>query len=376
MNGLQMETVRFISGDVKQKEFANKLRKNINAYFKENGISTKGNAGMFVKAILLIAVYITPFIILLTIPVNTIFALLLVMLMGIGEAGIGMSVMHDAAHGAFSEKKWVNDLFASTMFLLGSSTFNWKVQHNILHHTFTNIYGYDQDIETKVLLRLNEHAPLSKFHRFQYLYAYFFYGLMTLSKLLTDIGQLVGFNRRGITKEQGHNAWKEIVKLVITKVLYFSLVLGFPMWLTSYSWWQVLLGFSLLHLTAGMIMSTVFQMAHVVEGTEQPLPDENGVIHNEWTVHELLTTSDFARNNLFLNWYIGGLNFQIEHHLFPNTCHIHYRKIAPIVQQTAQEYGFVYNLKPSFLAAFISHARRLRSLGKPLESNRRTTVME
>lgn len=361
-----MKTVKFISNDIQQKEFGIEVRKNVSAYFKGKGISTKGNTGMVVKAIILISVYITPFIILLTVPVNGIVAILLVILMGIGEAGIGMSVMHDAAHGAFAEKKWVNSLFASTMFLLGSNTFNWKVQHNILHHTFTNIYGYDQDIESKAVLRLCEHAPLKKFHRYQYIYAYFLYGLMTLSKLITDIGQLSNFNREGITKEQGLNPNREILKLIATKIIYLSLLIGLPMWLTDFSWWQILLGFSLLHLTAGMIMSTVFQMAHVVEGTLQPLPDENGVIHTDWVVHELLTTSDFARNNLFLNWYIGGLNFQIEHHLFPNTCHIHYRKIAPIVQRTAQEFGINYNLKPSFFAAFISHAKRLKELGRPL----------
>lgn len=133
---------------------------------------------------------------------------------------------------------------------------------------------------------------------------------------------------------------------------------------TPFKWWQVLLGFGILHVIAGMIMSTVFQMAHVVEGTKQPLPDINGVIKNEWVVHELSATSDFARNNVFLNWYIGGLNFQIEHHLFPAICHVHYRKIAPIIEKTAHEFGFIYNLKPSFIAAFISHAKRLRVLGK------------
>ena len=358
-----MKTIKFISDDIKQKQFSFEVRKKVNAYFKEKGISNKGNIEMIVKAIVLITVYIAPFVIILSIPVNAVLAVLLVILMGIGEAGIGMSVMHDAGHGAFSEKKWVNNLFASTMFLLGSNTFNWKVQHNILHHTYTNIYGYDQDIETKVILRLCEHAPLKKFHRFQFIYAYFFYGLMTLSKLITDLGQLIGFNRIGITKEQGRNPKMEIFKLIITKILYASLIIGLPMWLTDFTWWQVLLGFCILHLTAGMIMSTVFQMAHVVEGTKQPLPDSNGVINNEWAVHELMTTSDFARNSLFLNWYIGGLNFQIEHHLFPNICHIHYRKIAPIVQQTADEFGFTYNLKPTFLAAFISHAKRLKALG-------------
>jgi linoleoyl-CoA desaturase len=147
-------------------------------------------------------------------------------------------------------------------------------------------------------------------------------------------------------------------------LIYASLLIGLPLWLTEYKWYQVVVGFCILHFTAGIIMSTIFQMAHVVEGAQQPLPDEHGVIHNEWETHQLLTTSDFARNNLFLNWYVGGLNFQIEHHLFPNTCHLHYRKIAPIVQQVASEYGIPYNLKPTFTIAFLSHAKRLKDLGR------------
>ena len=358
-----MKVVRFISDDPIQKQFGAAIRKNVNAYFKEKGISTKGDVNMVVKAIIILASYIAPFVILLAVPMNGWAALLLVVLMGIAEAGVGMSVMHDAVHGAFSDKKWVNTLFASSMYLLGSTTFNWKVQHNILHHSFTNIYGFDQDIETKAVIRLCDHAPLKKFHRGQYIYAYFFYGLMTLSKFITDIGQLLDFNRSGITKEQNHNPATEIVKLVVTKVLYLCIIIGLPLLFTGYSWWQVLLGFCIMHAVAGMIMSTVFQMAHVVEGTEQPLPDSNGVIKNDFTVHQLHTTSDFGRNNLLLNWYVGGLNFQIEHHLFPNTCHLHYRKIAPIVERTAKEFGINYNLKPSLVAAFISHAKRLKQLG-------------
>ena len=358
-----MKTVKFSSEDPIQKAFATAVRKNVNAYFREKGISTKGNSTILVKAIIMLLIYMVPFAILLTFQTTAWPALLLVIAMGIGEAGIGMSVMHDASHDAFSDKKWVNKLFASTMFLLGSNTFNWKIQHVILHHTFTNVYGYDLDIETKAMLRLCQHAPLKRFHRFQYLYAYFFYGLMTLSKLITDVRQLLNFNREGITREQGRNPSSEVAKLIVTKVIYFTIILGLPLWLTAFTWWQLLIGFCVLHLTAGIIMSTIFQMAHVVEGAIQPLPDENGVIPTVWAVHELITTSDFARDNLFLNWYVGGLNFQIEHHLFPNISHIHYRNIAPIVEQTANEFGFMYNLKPSFTAAFLSHARRLKELG-------------
>jgi linoleoyl-CoA desaturase len=312
----------------------------------------------------MLSLYTTPFVILLIVPMEQWPALLLVIMMGIGEAGIGMSVMHDAAHGAFSSKQWVNTLFASTMYLLGSNTINWKIQHNILHHMYTNIYGYDQDIETKAVIRLCDHAPLKKFHKFQFIYAFFFYGLMTLSKLVTDFGQLIEFNKDGLTRQQNSNPKHEMLKLISSKIIYILVIIGLPLMFTDFTWWQVLLGFSILHITAGAIMSTIFQMAHVVEGAEQPVPDGNGIINNDWTVHQLRTTSDFARTNQLLNWYAGGLNFQIEHHLFPKICHIHYRKIASIVEATANEFGYHYNLKSSFIQAFISHVRRLRELGR------------
>ena len=358
-----MKVVKFISNDPKQKAFEIALRENVNAYFKTRGISTKGNYKMYIKAIVFISIYIAPFIILLTVPLSGLMALLLVFIMGFGEAGIGMSVMHDAAHGAFSGKKWINTFFASSMYILGSNTFNWKIQHNILHHTFTNIYGYDQDIETKALIRLCEHAPLKKVHRFQFIYAFFLYGLMTLAKLVTDFGQLLEFNKNGITAEQNSSPKKEVVKLIITKILYGTIILGFPFLFSDFSWWQILFGFAILHFTAGIIMSTVFQMAHVVEGAVQPLPDENGVIHNEWVVHELMTTSNFAKNNFLLNWYVGGLNFQIEHHLFSNICHIHYRNISSIVEKTTHEFGLTYNTQTTFINALGSHIQRLKSLG-------------
>ena len=117
-----------------------------------------------------------------------------------------------------------------------------------------------------------------------------------------------------------------------------------------------------MHWVASIILSFVFQMAHVVEGAEQASNIEE--VETNWHVHQLHTTSDFARNNKLLGWYIGGLNFQIEHHLFPNICHIHYNKIAPIVEQTAKEFGIDYNLKSSFIAAFYSHILRLKELGQ------------
>jgi linoleoyl-CoA desaturase len=360
-----MNVVKFVCSDKHQQHFAAALRKNVNDYFRTNGISTKGNTALVVQTLVMLALYIVPFIVLLTVSMSAWIALLLAIIMGIGIAGIGMGTMHDAVHGSYSRKDWVNKMFGGTLYLLGSYVLNWKIQHNILHHTYTNIEGRDEDIASRGPIRLSEHAPLRKIHRYQYIHAFFFYGLLTLAKLVKDFTQLAKYNKEGITKQHHSNPKFEYAKMVIVKVAYLFVVIGLPIMVTAFSWWQVLLGFFIMHWVAGCILSTVFQMAHVVEGTEQPLPNTDGVIENDWAIHELLTTADFGRDNRFLTWYSGGLNFQIEHHLFPHVCHIHYHKIAPIVEKTAKEFGYPYNAKPSLLAALASHIKRLKELGQP-----------
>lgn len=358
-----MKTIKFVCEDDNQKKFAAAVRKNVNDYFKEKGISTKGNAFLAIQSLAMLLIYIVPFVMLFTVQMSPWTAMAMAMIMGVGMAGVGMCIMHDGVHNAYSKKDWVNNLAGGTMFLLGSTVVNWKIQHNVLHHTYTNIEGNDEDIAVRGPIRLSEHAPLKKIHRFQYIHAFFFYGLITLFKLTKDFSQLARYNKEGLTRQQHINPVMEYSKMIIVKLLYLFVLIGLPILFTPFSWWQVLLGFFIMHWVGGCIMSAIFQMAHVVEGAVQPLPNSEGVIQNEWAVHELKATSDFARDNLFFNWYAGGLNFQIEHHLFPNICHVHYRKIAPIVEKTAKQFGFTYNLKPTFIDAFASHVRRLKALG-------------
>ena len=357
-----MKTLKFVNKS--RGEFTATLRKNVNDYFKEKKISTKGNFKMVFKSIVMISVYLIPFILMLTLPLNAWLIFPLSIVMGIGMAGIGMNVMHDAVHGSFSKKGWLNKLFGTTMYFIGGNTFNWKVQHNILHHTFTNIEGFDEDIEPKASLRLSVHTPLKKIHRFQHIYAFFLYCLMTLSRTFTEIGQLIKYNRAGITKQQGSTPKKEMVKLILTKSAYLLIILGLPLLFSGFSWWLIVLGFITMHIVAGIFMSTVFQMAHLVEEAEQPVPDEEGIIANEWTIHELETTANFAKKSRLFGWMVGGLNFQIEHHLFPNICHVHYKAIAPIVEKTAREFGLRYNENRTFFTAIGSRIRMLRALGK------------
>lgn len=193
-----MRTLKFVSDDLYEKQFSAALRNNVNNYFKDKGISTKGDFTLVTQTVAMPCLYIVPLVLILRTPMSTWVALLLVILMGIGTAGIGMCVMHDAVHGSYSNKEWVNKVMGETMNLLGSDVFTWKVQHNMMHHAYTTIDGYDEDIAAKGPIRLSQYAPLKRIHRYQYIDAFFFYGLMTILKLTNDFPQLAMYNKEGI----------------------------------------------------------------------------------------------------------------------------------------------------------------------------------
>lgn len=358
-----MKQITFSSNDKKHKEFTATLRKNVNDYFKQRQISSKCNVAMVIKSIIILSLYIVPFGILLTFNINLWQALGFTILLGIAKAGLGMSVMHDAVHGSYSSKKWVNKMMGCSMYLIGSNVFNWKIQHNIFHHAYTNIDGHDEDIQSRWILRFSKHSPIKNIHRFQYIYAYFLYCLMTISMLFGDITQLIMYHKSGLLKKHNANPVFEFSIMILVKVTYLFVAIGLPILFTEFNWWQVIAGFFIMHFVCGFIMTIVFQMAHIVEGAEQPLLDENAATNNEWTIHQILTTSNFAPKNWLLNWYVGGLNYQIEHHLFPNICHIHYKHISPIVEKTAKDFGIPYNMKSTLVEALQSHTKRLKELG-------------
>ena len=118
-----------------------------------------------------------------------------------------------------------------------------------------------------------------------------------------------------------------------------------------------------MNFVAVFILTVVFQLAHTVVETTHPLPDKDGNIENNWAIHQMNTTMNFSRNNKLISWYVGGLNFQVEHHLFPNISHVHYSKIAPIVEETAKEFNVPYHSVRSFRSALAQHARMLYRLG-------------
>jgi linoleoyl-CoA desaturase len=353
--------VKFLNKD--KSLFFSVLRHNVDAYFHDNQISKTGGQAILIKATCMLSIYIGSFALILTGQFSNWQMLALTVLMGIGTAGVGMSVMHDAIHGSFSEYKWINQLFGASLYLLGGNVYNWEIQHNRLHHTYTNIHDVDEDITGKFLLRLSCGDKLKSVHRFQHIYAFFLYSLMTISFLWKDFKEISLYNQMSKTGLVKSFPLKEIILLIIGKIAYVLIIAVLPLYVLDISFGQWLIGFLTMHCVAGLILSTIFQLAHVVEGASQPLPDEKGNIENTWAIHQLNTTSNFSSRNYALSWYIGGLDYQIEHHLFPHISHIHYRAISSIVRSTANDFNIPYNDKASFANGLDSHIRMLKFLG-------------
>lgn len=344
--------------------FFKTLNKRVNAYFKENGLKRTGNWKLYSKAIIMFSIFLVPLVLILTISMPQWVLLLLTVVIGIGMAGVGMNVMHDSNHESFSSKKWVNKIMGSSMYILAGNVYNWKVQHNVLHHTFTNIPGFDEDIDSGRIIRFNKNSKWLKIHQFQKYYSFFLYGLLTINwAITTDFRQMRKYLKRKLSYGKFPNPASEWTTLIVTKLLYYFLWIVLPLLVLDIVWWKVLIGFFVMHYTAGIILSIVFQLAHIVPLAEMPLPDKEGNLEHTWAVHQLYTTTNFAPNNKFISWYTGGLNHQVEHHIFPHISHIHYGKIAKIVKETALEYDLPYNEYKTFTKAIAEHFNQLKTLG-------------
>lgn len=359
-----MSTATFKFTKEKNQEFSSTLKKRVQDYFKDNNISKHGNTKMIVKTVIMFLIYFIPYAFVISGTVsNPLLYLGLWAIMGVGMSGIGFSIMHDAAHGAYSKSVKVNKMLGNVMNIIGGFAENWRIQHNVFHHTYTNVEGMDEDIDPDDFLRFSPHAELKKVHRYQHYYAWFLYGLMTFSwvawKDFTDLKRY--FDMGMIKSEEKYKSLR--TKLFFWKLLYISYIIVLPIVTSAVPFWYAIIGFFLMQYITGMTLAIIFQLAHVVPPTEFPLPDESGQFSDNWEVHQLKTTADFAPNNVPLSWFVGGLNYQVEHHLFPNVCHIHYPALSKIVKQTAQEYGVPYNVSPSFTSAVLGHAKTLKKFG-------------
>ncbi len=345
-----------------KQSFHAELKKRINDYFTERGISTTGNYKLYIKAIVLLLAFAFTYVHLVFFTPSTAWALLEAAGLGGLMAAIGFNIMHDGAHGSFSKSVFVNKCAAITLGVLGGSPFMWNVKHNIVHHAFTNIDGVDDDLDAKPFLRMASTQKRYKMHRFQHVYFWFFYCLLHFHwSFISDY-------KKYFRKRIGDIPLKKMdmsdhISFWAFKIIYYALFIVVPIITIGFT--KYIIGFLCFTAATGFILSIVFQLAHTVEHTHFPMPDEvTGKIEDEWAIHQLKTTANFATNNKLISWFVGGLNFQIEHHLFPKISHVHYPQISKIIKNACKEYGVEYVEYKRMSQAVISHIAYLKQMGR------------
>ncbi len=283
----------------------------------------------------------------------------LALLAGFSMSQVGFNVGHDAIHGSLSKRPWVNALFARSFDIMGASSKMWGWAHNVVHHTYTNVPGTDHDLEPGFFLHLYRREGRGALHRFQHVYAWALYTLtMFVWVFKKDFVQLA---ERGAATTK-----RDVVDVVVGKLAHFAFWLGVPMVLGVNAWWQVLIGYALMLAMCGFVAAVVFQLAHVVEGPSFPTAPTGALEDDFWT-HQLKTTANFAPRVALATFMTGGLNHQVEHHLFPRICHAHYGELSKLVEATAKEHGLPYHSSPTFWGAMASHARQLKAAGAASE---------
>ncbi len=351
-----------ISFNNKNQVFYSSLKASVDHYFAHTGKKKTGNIQLYAKSIKLVLAAIALYTVLLFVRMPLLPEILCSLTFGVILACIGFNVMHDANHGSYSSRKWVNQILSLTLNALGGNSFIWKQKHNIIHHTYTNIEGMDDDIAKSPFIRMCGTQQWEPAHRLQHLYTPFLYALSSMIWILFQDFEKY-FRKKIVDTPLPKMSGVDHLIFWASKILYLGFYIALPIALMGWPTWLVY--FLAMHMGLGFTLSIVFQLAHVVGETEF---DSVGVdpkkIENEWAIHQVKTTCNFSPNSKMMLWLVGGLNYQIEHHLFPRVSHIHYPALSRLVQIQCSAFDLPYNNLPTFRSAIVSHFRFIRLLGK------------
>ena len=343
-------------------DFHRELRRRVDAWFAQTGRSKRDNVAMYVKSAVILAVFFGCYGLLLFAANAWWQVVPLAVLLGLATAGIGFNIEHDGGHNAYSSRRWLNRASAMTLDMIGGSSYLWRWKHAVFHHSYVNIKGYDSDIDLGVLFRLSPHHRRYAHQRMQHWYAFPLYGVMAIKwHFYDDFRDLVS-GRVGELRYPRPRGW-DLIALVGGKLAFFALAFVIP--LQFHPFWAVVSVYALTAAVAGVTLSIVFQLAHCVAAADfiEPAADR-AEIDNAWAIHQAESTVNFARESRLAAWYLGGLNFQIEHHLLPAICHVHYPALAPLVKQVCEEFGVRYAEYPSFVHGVREHLAWLKAMGR------------
>lgn len=344
--------------------FSEALNSRVNSFFKMNKIDRRANQEMVNKTVFIVGYYFTIYLIILFGGIENI-PLLFVLwaVLGLGQAFVGITVMHDFVHGSYSKNKYIKLILEIPVIAIGVESKIWKIEHNVLHHTYPNVSGLDDDIETRFVFRFTKDQPKKWFHKYQHLYATFIYGLLIIEWVtVKDFMKIFKYKKMGFI-QPGLEFISILFSVLIKKFIFFLIFLIVPMLYLDLSNGMVISMFLTMLVVAGVVMTIIFQTAHVLPICT--FRDKNDNFEREnWHIHQLMTTSNFAMDNKLLTYFFGGLNYQIEHHLFPDVSHVHYPKISTIIKNTAKEFNTPYIVHDTFRQAVIGHYSLLKELGK------------
>jgi linoleoyl-CoA desaturase len=340
------------------------LTRRIDAHFAERGLRREGDGRLWLKSLVIMAWLAGSWALLVYVAQTWWQALPLAVLVSLAVAGVGFNIQHDGGHDAYAGSSLWNRLAAWSLDLVGGSSYVWRFKHTIVHHHYTNIDGVDEDLDAGPFLRLHPLQERRFYHRFQHWYAWLLFGFLPPKwTFYDDFASLVS-GRVG-TQRMPRPRLRDLTSLFVGKLAFVTWVFALPL-LAGHSLLVVLAFYGFCALLVGTATAVVFQAAHCVREAEFHAPPPPGArMARSWGEHQLATTVDFAPRNRFLTWYLGGLNYQVEHHLFPRVSHVHYPELAPIVRDTCAEFGVEYRVHPRFRSAVASHVRHLRLLGRP-----------
>ncbi len=347
-----------------QTDFLSTLKKRVDLYFSDKEISKHANPLMVFKTVFFLSLTLGLYLLIITSAFSLLISLFLAIVLGMSMAFVGFNVCHDALHGAYSRNKNVNKSLGFIFNIIGANPYVWKLTHNVVHHSYTNIVNHDEDIEIAPgLIRVHESDKYNSFQRFQHIYAFFLYTLTTLSWFFRK--DYLKFFKKEIGSSHTNKHPKiEYFNLFFYKLVYYFLFIILPLLVIDLSWWQFLIGYLAMNFAESLVLGLVFQLAHVVENTEITEAGTNNLMEDSWAVHQLKTTANFSARSSIAAFLCGGLNMQVEHHLFPRICHVHYPQLSVIVQQTAEDFDLPYHSNKTFGAAIKSHYYLLKRLGK------------
>ncbi len=354
-----MSQIKFNSN---QSAFYTDLKSKVNQYFQQRKKKTHGDSRLYIKAALFLTSFLACYIVLVFFTPSTLIAALMCVFLGLITAAIGFNIMHDGGHGSFSGSKTVNRMAALTLNMLGCSAFMWNIKHNMIHHTYTNIEGHDDDIDNEPFIRMATSQPLYKMHRYQHLYWVFIYGFMYMGWIFFLDFQKYFSKEIGAKKNISMTVAQHI-GFWMTKVIYIGLFIVLPLLFLNFL--PFIIGYFVFAFTTGLIISVVFQLAHGVEHIDFiKVKEGQESLENDWAVHQVTTTSNFATRNKIVAFFTGGLNHQIEHHLFPKVSHVYYSDLSKIVRNTCKDHGLTYVEQPTVFKAVASHIRFLKRMGR------------